>query len=126
MFPNCNTHMIRIWSLILFCSILLAEKPKTMDRFVYEYLLVAKSKMECSPNVWQDFREGYFRSKAIRYTDDLLDSLEFGFEPYNIAINHFPIIDSLRLEVRSGKEYKLELEAQPKKRNINYFSSFIE
>tara|TARA_B100000003_G_C10903206_1_gene360156 strand:- start:479 stop:856 length:378 start_codon:yes stop_codon:yes gene_type:complete len=123
MFPNYNCNMSKIWSLMLFCSIVLAEKPKTMNRFVYEYLLVAKSKMECSPNVWQDFREGYFRSKAIRYTDNLLDSLDYGIDPYDIAINHFFVIDSFRLEVLSGREYEMDLDDQPIQ-NINYFSSF--
>ena len=64
-------------ALILFLTTLIAREPlRFLDEFVEGYFLVAKSKLESSPTVWQDVREGYIRSYGIYFTDQLLDSLK--------------------------------------------------
>ncbi|GIS39931.1 hypothetical protein Ct9H90mP12_1250 [bacterium] len=99
-----------------------------LDEFVEGYFLVAKSKLESSPTVWQDVREGYIRSYGIYFTDQLLDSLKNGqLSSYHAGIRHFPAIEDLRLEAKSGKvfEYVIEPTKVPTF-NINYFSSVID
>ena len=99
-----------------------------LDEFVEGYFLVAKSKLESSPTVWQDVREGYIRSYGIYFTDQLLDSLKNGqLSSYHAGIRHFPAIEDLRLEAKSGKvfEYVIEPTRVPTF-NINYFSSVID
>ena len=104
-------------------SMVLAQDAKPMNQFVVKYLLVTQSKMECSPTVWQDFREGYLRGKAIKFADVLLDSLNSGVSPYKIAKSHFPTIDDLRMKVNDGKEYEFKFETLHLNVNTNYFSS---
>ena len=74
------------------------------------------------------FRKGYIRSYGIYYTDQLLDSLKHGqLSSYHAGIRHFPAIEDLRLEAKSGKvfEYVIEPTRVPTF-NINYFSSVID
>jgi|TARA_B100001741_G_scaffold225329_1_gene187160 hypothetical protein len=116
-------------ALIVFLTTLIAREPlRFLDEFVEGYFLVAKSKLESSPTVWQDVREGYIRSYGIYFTDQLLDSLKNGqLSSYHAGIRHFPAIEDLRLEAKSGKvfEYVIEPTKVPTF-NINYFSSVID
>ena len=53
-------------ALIVFLTTLIAREPlRFLDEFVEGYFLVAKSKLESSPTVWQDVREGYIRSYEV-------------------------------------------------------------
>ena len=83
--------------------------------------------MESSPTLWQDFREGYYRARTIRYSENLLDSMELGTSSYQIAIKELPEVEVLMIEALSGKEFTYEVKRKkPATFNINYFSSSIE
>ena len=113
--------------LTLLLNFLFSQGHPYLDNFVSNHLLLTKSKMESSPNLWQDFREGYYRARTIRFSDNLLDSLDSGVSSYDIAIEDLPKVELLRLEALSGKEfeYKIKAKVNPSYR-INYFSSSIE
>lgn len=110
--------------IIAFFSLLAATEPKSLDKFVENHLLMTKSKMAVGPTLWLDVREGYLRNKTIRYANVLLDSLDSGSSPIELATTHFPAIDDLRKEVVSGEgfDYKIERHSNYMK-NVNYFSS---
>tara|TARA_Y100000739_G_scaffold164374_1_gene142377 strand:+ start:77 stop:397 length:321 start_codon:yes stop_codon:yes gene_type:complete len=103
----------------------MAREPIELDEFVEGYFLIAQSKMESSPTVWQDIREGYLRSYGIYFTEQLLDSLDNGqLSSYHAGIRHFQTLEDLRIEVKSNKgfEYLVKPRRVPTY-NINYFSS---
>ena len=103
----------------------MAREPLELDEFEEGYFLIAQSKMESSPTVWQDIREGYLRSYGIYFTEQLLDSLDNGqLSSYHAGIRHFQTLEDLRIEVKSNKgfEYVVEPRRVPSY-NINYFSS---
>ena len=111
--------------LLISLTILMAWEPIELDEFVEGYFLIAQSKMESSPTVWQDIREGYLRSYGIYFTELLLDSLDNGqLSSYHAGIRHFQTLEDLRIEVKSNKgfEYVVEPRRVPTY-NINYFSS---
>ncbi len=119
--------MRRICLLISLTS-LMAMEPIELDEFVEGYFLIAQSKMESSPTVWQDIREGYLRSYGIYFTELLLDSLDNGqLSSYDAGIRHFQTLEDLRIEVKSNKgfEYVVEPRRVPTY-NINYFSSLSD
>ena len=119
--------MRRICLLISLTS-LVAMEPIELDEFVEGYFLIAQSKMESSPTVWQDIREGYLRSYGIYFTELLLDSLDNGqLSSYHAGIRHFQTLEDLRIEVKSNKgfEYVVEPRRVPTY-NINYFSSLSD
>ena len=106
----------------------MAREPIELDEFVEGYFLIAQSKMESSPTVWQDIREGYLRSYGIYFTELLLDSLDNGqLSSYHAGIRHFQTLEDLRIEVKSNKgfEYVVEPRRVPTY-NINYFSSLSD
>ena len=108
-------------------SFLFSQGHPFLNYFVSNHLLLTKSKMESSPVLWQDFREGYYRARTIRTSDNLLDSLAIGVPAYNIAIEKLPELELLRIEALSGKEFEYYIE--PKVRpsfHVNYFSSSID
>ena len=105
-------------------SLTFGTEPKSLDRLVYEHLLVAQIEMKSSPMVGQDLREGYLRGKAIRITDLLMDSLGVDLTGLEIIGNHIPDLHELIDEVYDGKEYHLDLDAPTVKQNVNYFDSF--
>ncbi len=83
--------------------------------------------MESSPALWQDFREGYYRARTIRTTNNLLDSLAVGVPAYRIAIEKLPELELLRKEALSGKEFEYSIEPKLKPSfQVNYFSSSID
>ncbi len=110
---------------IIFVNILSSNEPKSLDQFIADYLMLAKSKMESSPTVWQDFREGYLRSYGIYFMEGLLDSLDNDeLTSFHAGIRHFADIEVLRIEVNSGKEFEKIIHEKPvPTSNINYFSS---
>jgi|TARA_B100000315_G_C14227554_1_gene429374 hypothetical protein len=110
--------------LIMVFSLTFGTEPKSLDRLVYEHLLVAQIEMKSSPMVGQDLREGYLRGKAIRITDLLMDSLGVDLTGLEIIGNHIPDLHELIDEVYDGKEYHLDLGAPTVKQNVNYFDSF--
>jgi len=119
---------MRIYILALLMTILTAKEPRKLDRFIEDYLLIAKSKMESSPTVWQDIKEGYLRSYGIYLTEVLLDSIDAGeLSPYHAGIRYFPDIDALRIEVNKGEgfEYIINKKETPNWTK-NYFSSTID
>ena len=94
-----------------------------MQKIVYHQVLLLESKMDASPNLWQDMREGYLRGSTIRVCDLILDSLALGVEPVSLVNNNYPILDSLIMEVYSGKEFEVVPEPGPPMFQVNYFSS---
>ena len=116
-------------ALIIFLTGRTAREPlRSLDEFVEGYFLIAKSKLESSPTGWQDVRDGYIRSYGIFFTDQLLDSLENGqLSSYHAGIRHFPAIEDLIMDAKSGKviEYVIEPTRVPTF-NMNYFSSVID
>ena len=115
--------------LLIFPTIMFsADSQKMMDKFVYNYFLLAQSKAESSPLTWQDLREGYLRNFTVRNTDVILDSLDQRkLSSYHAGVRHFQKIDSLRIEIKSGKNYKHIITDKKKPNyNINYFSSSKE
>ena len=105
-------------------TLLCAKEPKSMDEFVYDHLMLTKSKMECSPTLWLDVQEGYLRHYTVHYADQLLDSLDRGLSSYYAGIRHFPRIEDLRVEVKKGEDfdYTIDPPVIPTS-NVNYFSS---
>ena len=96
-----------------------------MNKFVTHYLLLAESKMESSPMVWQDVKEGYLRNYTLRYTNTILDSLSDNkLSSYQAGLRHLYIIDSLRAEIKKGGEYKHTIVPNDTPNyKINYFYS---
>ena len=101
------------------------EPFEILDQFVNNYLLLVKSKVEASPLVWQDVKEGYLRNYTIRFTNTLLDSIQNkDLSSFDAGLRHFYKIDSLRLEIKKGGQYKQTIVPQDTPRyNINYFYS---
>ena len=117
-------NLCKIFGIIMGLTIVSGQSPNTLDQFVTNHLLITKSKMECSPLVWQDIKEGYLRNKAISYSTVLLDSLEQGASSYDLSLRHFPKIEDLRVKVLYGAGFNLKLDKSERpKENINYFSS---
>ena len=67
--------MKRITFLLLSVFVYSNDSLEILDRFVTNYLLLAESKMQSSPMVWQDVKEGYLRNYTLRYVNTILDSL---------------------------------------------------
>ena len=112
---------------ILLTAVIIAEDPFNIDRFVYRYLVVHKSKMEASPVIWQELKEGHLRNKAIFYSDQVLDSLQAGSPPLDIAVRHFQNLTDLRWDVYESEDYNLAIERKPPHTaNYNYFSTSLE
>ena len=112
---------------ILISGVLFSQSHPYIDNFVSNHLLLTKSKMESSPTLWQDFREGYYRARTIRYSENLLDSLKSGTSSYQIAIKELPEVEVLIIEALSGKEFNYKMKIKkPTSFHINYFSSSIE
>ena len=110
---------------ILISSLLIAKEPMGLDEFVENYFLLSKSKMENSPIAWQDTREGYYRAYGVYKADQIIDSLEAKIlTHYEAGIRHFKVMEQIRAEVNSDKNYD-RLIKQPFKPNfnVNYFSS---
>tara|TARA_B100000965_G_scaffold134589_2_gene112051 strand:- start:273 stop:629 length:357 start_codon:yes stop_codon:yes gene_type:complete len=115
-------------SLIFFTlvsSVLIANEPIDLDEFVENYFLLSKSKMENSPIAWQDTREGYFRAYGVYKADQIIDSLDAQIlSHYEAGIRHFKVMEQIRIEVYSGKNYDHLVKRSSKPRNnVNYFSS---
>ena len=110
---------------IIFVNLLSANEPKSLDQFIADYLMLAKSKMESSPTVGQDIKEGYDRHVALYKADLILDSLKYEqVSPYLAGIRHFKKIDKIRNEILSGKEFNHYLQENKKPNfNVNYFST---
>ena len=110
---------------ILVSSHVIAKEPVNFDVFVENYFLLSKSKMENSPIAWQDTREGYFRAYGVYKADQIIDSLDVKIlSHYEAGIRHFKVMEQIRIEIISGKNYD-HLIKRPSKSsyNINYFSS---
>ena len=99
--------MKKIIFLLLSVFVYSNDSLETMDKFVTHYLLLAQSKIESSPMVWQDVKEGYLRNYTLRYTKTILDSLSDNeLSSYHAGLRHLYIIDSLRGEIKKGGEYE--------------------
>ena len=94
-----------------------------MHKIVYHQVLLLESKMDASPNLWQDMREGYLRGRTIRECDLILDSLPLAGHPVAQIKNNYPVSDPLTMEVYSGKEFEVVPEPAPPMFQVNYFSS---
>ena len=106
-------------------TMIYAKKPVTFERFVENYFLLSKSKMENSPSAWQDTREGYFRAYGAFKADQVIDSLNTKvLTHYEAGIRHFKVMEKIRTEVISGKTYDhLVIKSSKPTFNRNYFSS---
>ena len=101
------------------------KEPISFERFVENYFLLSKSKMENSPLAWQDTREGYFRAYGAFKADQVIDSLNLqAISHYEASIRHFKVMEGIRTEVYSGKiyDYLVNRSSRPNY-NLNYFSS---
>ena len=116
---------MRLIFFILISSLLIAKEPIGLDEFVENYFLLSKSKMENSPIAWQDTREGYFRAFGVYKADQIIDSLDAKIlSHYKAGIRHFTVMEQIRTEVNSGKNYDHLIKRSSKPLfNINYFSS---
>tara|TARA_B100000123_G_C25411400_1_gene288827 strand:- start:114 stop:476 length:363 start_codon:yes stop_codon:yes gene_type:complete len=106
--------------------LLYSEEPVDLfTQFVNNYLLLAKSKVESSPVVWQDVKEGYLRNYTLRFTNSLLDSLRSkDLSAFNAGLRHLYKVDSLRIEIKKGGEYEHTIAPNDTPNfNINYFHS---
>ena len=117
--------MKKIIFLILSAFIYSNHPTEVIDKFVTNYLLLAESKIESSPMVWQDVKEGYLRNYTLRYTNTILDSLSDNkLSSYQAGLRHLYIIDSLRAEIKKGGEYEHTVAPNDTPNyNINYFYS---
>ena len=81
--------------------------------------------MENSPIAWQDTREGYFRAYGVYKADQIIDSLDAQIlTHYKAGIRHFNVMEQIRTEVNSGKNYDRLIKRSSKPTfNVNYFSS---
>tara|TARA_S200000501_G_scaffold263734_1_gene247574 strand:- start:49 stop:384 length:336 start_codon:yes stop_codon:yes gene_type:complete len=106
-------------------AVLKGRDIKTLEHFVERYFLLTKSKMENSPTVGQDIKEGYDRHVASYKADLILDSLKYEQVSHYLAgIRHFKKIDKIRDEVSFGNEFKLYIRENKKPNfNVNYFST---
>ena len=116
---------MRLILFLLVSSLLIAKEPIGLDKFVENYFLLSKSKMENSPIAWQDTREGYFRAYGVFKADQIIDSLDAKIlSPYKAGIRHFKVMEQIRKEIISGKNYDHIIKRSSKPTyNINYFSS---
>ena len=116
---------MRLIFFILVSSLLIAKEPVGLDEFVENYFLLSKSKMENSPIAWQDTREGYFRAFGVYKADRIIDSLDAKIlSHYKAGIRHFTVMEQIRTEVNSGKNYDRLIKRSSKPTfNVNYFSS---
>ena len=111
---------------LIFSVHLFSNEPlAVLDKFVTDYLLLTESKVESSPMVWQDVKEGYLRNYTLRFTNTILDSLSDNeLSSYQAGLRHLYIIDSLRGEIKKGGEYKHTVVPNDTPNyNINYFYS---
>ena len=110
---------------ILVSSHIIAKEPLNLDEFVENYFLLSKSKMENSPIAWQDTREGYFRAYGVFKADQIIDSLDAKIlSHYEAGIRHFKVMEQIRKEIISGKNYDHLIKRSSKPTySINYFSS---
>ena len=117
--------MKKIIFLLLSVFVYSNDSLEVMDKFVTNYLLLAQSKMESSPMVWQDVKEGYLRNYTLRYTNTILDSLsDHKLSSYQAVLRHLYIIDSLRAEIKEGGEYEHTVAPNDTPNyNIYYFNS---
>ena len=117
--------MTKIIFLLLSVFVYSNDSFDVIDKFVTNYLLLAESKMESSPMVWQDVKEGYLRNFTLRYTNTILDSLSDNkISSYQAGLRHLYIIDSLRVEIKKGGEYKHTIVPNDTPNyKINYFYS---
>ena len=117
--------MKKILFFILSVHLFSNEPLDVLDQFVTNYLLLTESKMESSPMVWQDVKEGYIRNYTIRYTNTLLDSLgNNNLSSFDAGLRHFYKIENLRDEIKQGGEYKHTIVPNDTPMyNINYFYS---
>ena len=106
-------------------DVLKGRDVKEFEHFVERYFLLAKSKMENSPTVGQDIKEGYDRYLASYKADLILDSLKYEqVSHYSAGIRHFMKIDKIRDEVSFRKEFKFYIRENKKPNfNVNYFST---
>lgn len=110
--------------LILINSIIVSNEPYDLDRFVCRYIILHQGKMESSPVVWQELKEGHLRTKAIIYSDRVLDSLNLGYPPLDIAVRHFKKLEDYRWDVYESGDYNLKIKpTPPHMANYNYFST---
>ena len=65
----------RLIIIITFSDLIMSQGHPYLDNFVSNHILLTKSKMEASPLVWQDLKEGFLRNYTIRFADIILDSL---------------------------------------------------
>ncbi len=115
---------LKILTFAFLLSFLSGKGPSDeMHKIVYHQVLLLESKMDASPNLWQDMREGYLRGRTIRECDLILDSLALGVDPVSLINNNYTVLDSLAMEVYSGKEFDVVPEPSPPMFQVNYFSS---
>ena len=117
--------MKKIIFFILSAHLFSSEPLDVLDQFVTNYLLLTESKMESSPMVWQDVKEGYVRNYTLRYTNGLLDSLgNNDLSSFDAGLRHFYKIENLRDQIKKGGEYTHTIAPNDTPMyNINYFYS---
>ncbi|MBH10850.1 MAG: hypothetical protein CMG74_10970 [Candidatus Marinimicrobia bacterium] len=126
MYLRYSTTIVLL-TFISISEIITAVEPLDIERFVHRYLVIHNSKMESSPVVWQELKEGHLRTKAIFYGDNVLDSLQIGVPPLDIAVRHFQYLTNLRTKAYNSGDYNLFIDPPPKHTaNYNYFSTSLD
>ena len=111
---------------LIFSVHLFSNEPfAVLDQFVTDYLLLTESKVESSPMVWQDVKEGYLRNYTLRFTNTVLDSIGRNeLSSFHAGVRHFYKIETLRAEIKKGGEYTHTIVPNDTPRyKINYFYS---
>ena len=111
---------------LIFSVHLFSDEPlDVLDQFIIDYLLLTKSKVESSPMVWQDVKEGYLRNYTLRLTNTILDSISSNkLSSFHAGIRHLHKIENLRAEIKKGGEYTYTIVPNDTPQyKINYFYS---
>ena len=116
-------RLLKILLLLLVSGVSAKSPAAGIKKLVYHQALFLESRMEASPKLWQDMMEGYLRCRAIRVCDLILDSLALGVDPMSLINNNYPVLDSLLMQIYSGKEFDVVLDPGPSMFQVNYFSS---
>ncbi|OUX31936.1 MAG: hypothetical protein CBE24_04295 [bacterium TMED264] len=117
--------MKKITFLILSVFLYSNDSQDVLDQFILNYLLLTESKIESSPTVWQDIKDGYVRNYTLRFTNTLLDSIGNNeLSSFHAGLRHFQKIENLRAEIKKGGEYRHTIVPSDTPRfNINFFYS---
>ena len=117
--------IVKLSIICLILSVVTGQNNLQVEKlFVQKYLMNHLGKMNASPLVWQDVKKGHLRFKAIHFAEQLLDSLDLGYPPINIALKNFNKLTDMRWDGYESGEYQFIIDdSKNLKHRHNYFSS---